>query len=79
MTLPLELGQIEDDAIRRAFEQIALAFTDLRGLIFIGTGSPAGVVTASPPAIYLNRSGGASTTLYVKESGSATTGGWVAK
>ena len=43
-----------------------------------GTGSPNGVVSASPGAIYFNRSGGASTTLYVKESGTATNTGWVA-
>jgi hypothetical protein len=79
MTLPLELGSIDDPNIRQALEVISLAFTDLRGLLFIGTGAPGGVVTASPPAIYLNRSGGAGTTLYVKESGSATTGGWIAK
>jgi hypothetical protein len=44
-----------------------------------GAGSPNGAVTASPPALYLNRSGGAGTTLYVKESGVNTNTGWVAK
>lgn len=43
-----------------------------------GAGSPAGVVTATPGTLYLNTSGGANTTLWVKESGSGT-GGWVAK
>lgn len=43
-----------------------------------GTGAPNGVVTASPGAVYLNLSGGAATTLYVKESGTGNTG-WVAK
>lgn len=47
--------------------------------IFTGTGSPNGAVTASPGAIYLNQSGGAATTLYVKESGTATNTGWVGK
>lgn len=47
--------------------------------IYSGTGSPNGVVTASPGSMYLNRSGGANTTLYIKESGSATNTGWVAK
>lgn len=47
--------------------------------ILIGEGSPEGIVSASPPTIYLNRLGGASTTLYVKESGSATNTGWVGK
>ena len=44
-----------------------------------GTGSPQGVVTASPGSIYTNLSGGAGTTLYIKESGTNTNTGWVAK
>ena len=44
----------------------------------VGAGSPEGVVTANSGSIYRNRSGGAGTTLYVKESGSGNTG-WVAK
>jgi len=43
-----------------------------------GVGSPEGVVTAGPGALYTNTSGGASTTLYVKESGVGDTG-WIAK
>jgi hypothetical protein len=43
-----------------------------------GSGSPEGVISSSPGALYLNTDGGASTTLYVKESGTGTTG-WVAK
>lgn len=45
----------------------------------VGVGSPNSVVTGSPPDIYLNVNGGAATTLYVKESGSATNTGWVGK
>jgi hypothetical protein len=48
-------------------------------LLFTGTGSPNAVVTASPGSLYLNLSGGAGTTLYVKESGVGTNTGWVAK
>jgi hypothetical protein len=44
-----------------------------------GVGSPNGVVVGSPGDMYLNTSGGAGTTLYIKESGSATNTGWVAK
>jgi hypothetical protein len=52
----------------------------LQGIpLFIGTGSPNGVVTASPGSLYLNLSGGSATTLYVKESGTATNTGWVGK
>lgn len=43
-----------------------------------GTGSPEGVVTAPMGSLYLRTDGGASTTLYVKTSGSAATG-WTAK
>lgn len=43
-----------------------------------GTGSPEGVVTATAGSLYTDTNGGASTTLYVKESGSGNTG-WVAK
>jgi hypothetical protein len=46
--------------------------------IITGTGTPSGVVSATPGSLYLNLSGGTSTTLYVKESGSGTSG-WVAK
>lgn len=44
-----------------------------------GTGSPNGAVTGTPGDLYLNKSGGAGTTLYVKESGTATNTGWVGK
>lgn len=43
-----------------------------------GSCSPNGLVSAPPGSIYLNTSGGSGTTLYVKESGSGTTG-WVGK
>jgi hypothetical protein len=48
-------------------------------LVNFGTGSPENVVTASPPALYLDEAGGASLTLYVKESGTNTNTGWIAK
>jgi hypothetical protein len=44
-----------------------------------GVGSPAGVVAAPVGSIYLNLSGGSSTTLWVKESGGSTTSGWTGK
>lgn len=43
-----------------------------------GSGSPESAVTAPVGSIYTRTDGGASTTLYVKESGSGNTG-WVAK
>lgn len=43
-----------------------------------GVGSPAGVVVAPAGSLYTDRAGGAGATLYVKESGTGSTG-WVAK
>jgi len=43
-----------------------------------GTGSPEGVVIANVGSLFLRTDGGASTTLYVKQSGTGNTG-WVAK
>jgi hypothetical protein len=81
MTVSFEsvLGDFSDETVQRALEVLGDQITPLAGLLYVGTGAPGGVITASPPAIYLNRSGGAATTLYVKESGVNTTGGWVAK
>ena len=47
--------------------------------IYSGTGSPNGVVTANVGSLFLRQDGGSSTTLYVKESGTATNTGWVGK
>lgn len=46
--------------------------------IYSGSGTPESVITAPMGSLYLNQSGGAGTTLYVKESGTGNTG-WVAK
>ena len=46
--------------------------------IFNGSGSPEGAVSANAGSLYLNRDGGANTTLYIKESGAGNTG-WIAK
>ena len=43
-----------------------------------GTGSPEGAITADVGSLFLRTDGGASTTLYVKQSGSGNTG-WAAK
>lgn len=78
MSLPFD--QVADSGTQRNFELINALLGVLTEIpFFVGTGSPNTVVTASPPAIYFNRSGGAGVTIYVKESGSATNTGWVAK
>lgn len=46
--------------------------------IIQGAGSPEGVITASVGKLFLRSDGGASTTLYVKQSGTGNTG-WIAK
>ncbi len=46
--------------------------------VISGTGTPEGNVTAAVGTLFLRTDGGASTTLYVKESGTGTSG-WVAK
>jgi hypothetical protein len=43
-----------------------------------GTGSPEGSLTAPIGSMYLRKDGGASTTLYIKTSGTGNTG-WTAK
>lgn len=43
-----------------------------------GNGAPENVITAPIGSMYLRANGGASTTLYVKESGTGNTG-WIAK
>jgi hypothetical protein len=45
---------------------------------YVGSGSPEGNVTAPIASLYTNTAGGASTTLYVKTSGTGNTG-WTAK
>lgn len=45
--------------------------------IFTGQGSPEGAVTANVGSIYMRLDGGTSTTLYLKENGTAATG-WAA-
>ena len=47
-------------------------------LVLSGKGSPQNVVAAKPGTLYVNVSGGAGTTLYVKETGTGKSG-WAAK
>lgn len=54
----------------RFFEGTALP------MIYTGNGVP--TIAADPGSLYLNKQGGAGTTLYVKESGTDETG-WIAK
>jgi len=58
----------------------ATGILTLGGLkIVTGTGDPSGVVAAPVGSLFLRSDGGTSTTLYVKETGTTTSSGWVAK
>ena len=59
---------------------VAKLFRNL-GLIVAktGTGTPEAAVVGSVGDLYVNLSGGAATTLYVKTSGNNTNTGWSAK
>jgi len=74
-------GLTADLALKAPLSSPALTGTPTINAVSIrtGTGSPNGSVTGNPGDLYLNKSGGAGTTLYVKESGTATNTGWVGK
>lgn len=63
--------------IKQLMNDLMILFINLP--IFTGNGSPEGVTVAAVGSLYLNLSGGAGTTLYVKESGGQTASGWVGK
>lgn len=52
--------------------------TDSTRSIRFGTGTPEAVVSAGIGSVFLRTDGAASTTLYIKESGTGNTG-WIAK
>jgi hypothetical protein len=77
------LTQTEGDARYRELTD-AVTYAEITGkpaalaLIFSGTGSPEGAVTAGVGSTYHRTDGGAGTSFYVKESGAGNTG-WVGK
>jgi hypothetical protein len=81
MTVQFEsvLGNFSDETVQQALDILAQAIVPLAGLLYVGTGNPNGAVTASPPAIYLNRAGGAATTIWIKEAGVNTNLNWAGK
>lgn len=65
--------------IRNTSTHTRFSMTDSNSVqIVAGTGDPNGTFSAGVGSLFLRSNGGAGTTLYVKESGSGTTG-WVAK
>lgn len=71
----LDLGQVSN-APRRVFAATGFCFNSTVICDSFGTGSPEGVLSASVGSVYRRTDGGASTTLYVKESGTGNTG-WI--
>lgn len=51
---------------------------EILNFVRIGSATPEGAVTAPIGTLFLRLDGGASTTLYIKESGTGNTG-WIAK
>jgi hypothetical protein len=64
---------------QRWFSNLVVAVNRLCSGTKSGLGDPNGVVTGTLGDLYRNESGGANVSLYVKESGSGTNTGWVAK
>jgi hypothetical protein len=82
--LPVETALVEGSKISLGWRNwldlvVRKTLDRLNTAVLTGLGSPAGVVVASRGQIYIRTDGGASTSLYVKESGDGTTAGWVAK
>lgn len=67
----------DEAALNRELDNIRFLLEQLK--YFYGNGSPEGVIIADKGSIYINREGGSSTTLYVKETGIQSNTGWVAK
>jgi len=79
MFLSIRENTIEDKAVLSVLKEIAMLLQDIEiHSISSGTGTPESVVTAPIGSLFLRTDGGASTTLYVKESGAGNTG-WIAK
>lgn len=65
------------DDVNRELQKIELLFKKIP--IFIGEGNPENEIAANIGTLFINEEGGATTTLYVKETGEGTKSGWVAK
>lgn len=70
---------IAKDRVNETWAQWLSNLRDAVNIIRQGVGDPNGAETGSPGDVYLNLSGGAATTLWVKESGVNTDSGWIAK
>lgn len=69
-------GQIRTDQVVRV-GSLALGDPTTQPTVKSGSAAPEGSVTANPGSVYMQSSGGAGTTFYLKESGTGNTG-WLA-
>lgn len=67
-----------DPAVAELLREMAEAINDMAPRIVVCFGTPEGAVVGKRGQVALRLDGGASTTLYVKESGTGNTG-WIAK
>jgi hypothetical protein len=70
-------GGTQDRAV--AIGKHEVLYNKVNAYLFVGTGAPEGVVAAPVGSLFLRTNGGTSTSLYVKETGTTTSSGWVAK
>lgn len=82
----MSIGNITNEAELTAFINSVLDRAPVGSLVRqiqarlrTGDGDPSGVVEEPVGTLWLRRDGGAGSTLYVKETGGATSSGWVAK
>jgi hypothetical protein len=78
-----QVPHVEDLTLQRFLSDLLeiVKAIEIRGdgvKIRSGQGSPEGVIAANPGSLFLRTDGGISTTLYVKTSGTSTTG-WTGK
>jgi hypothetical protein len=71
-------AKLADDSGYTTFVALKHCYSGTTVCDWAGSGSPEGVITAGVGSTYRRTDGGASTSFYVKESGSGNTG-WVAK
>ena len=81
----MALGGIQNERdllqfLKREFPILDVPNVQARiALLYEGNGSPENAVAGPTGALYLDKDGGASLTLYIKESSPTPTTGWVAK
>jgi hypothetical protein len=75
---PTETAQERFAGTQRNFAALERFVSELAQRFYWGEGDPENVVTAPVGSLFFRLDGGAATTLYIKETGSADTG-WVGK